>query len=274
MHCGYLITLSENFRKIYQTACANYANTEDAVRYPFPRDIVSDEKVAAHYAHYRSLSGQRSNWANTIRHIESFFYISHEKDFIRKLLTAYPKNGTQIRGFIKKAGYASDFECAYFLQRTLGRSEGNAYLFVGLPNEKRVNELALLQIKAKRKDELLSFFKDQLLSVRQEAEIKLKDCLKQIDNPKITQGESLEILEKFKRDLYDIEQTQIIESGGSTIFVGNKGEKELTYVTKRSLDDAVAKKYMTLEYAAQYQPFKISKPTTDERKNYDKSKDN
>lgn len=57
-----------------------------------------------------------------------------------ELIQAFPKDGASVQKYLKQAGYCTNIECAKILQKAVGRTKENKYLYAGLPDEKEVKK--------------------------------------------------------------------------------------------------------------------------------------
>ncbi|MDR2512422.1 MAG: hypothetical protein LBD01_01275, partial [Puniceicoccales bacterium] len=67
----------------------------------------------------------------------------YETDFVKKLILGFPKDIPHIQFCVRQIGYRTDYECARFLEKAVGRGKETEYLFRGLPSKKVTDEIFL-----------------------------------------------------------------------------------------------------------------------------------
>lgn len=78
------------------------------------------------------------HYGTVLSYLDTYNLDRDGERLVEELLHAFPRDGTKVREYLKKAGFTTNLEQARILQKTVGRTKENKYLYEGLPTEKEV----------------------------------------------------------------------------------------------------------------------------------------
>ena len=135
LECTYAVILMKSLRDFHALARKNTAEVNGILwkrRYCRELGIKRDEINRAKADEFR--------YRETLSHLSAYNLHRVGEGLVENLVHAFPKNGATVREYLKKAGYSASLECAWILQKAVGRSPENKYLYEGLANEKEVEK--------------------------------------------------------------------------------------------------------------------------------------
>ncbi|MDR2863061.1 MAG: hypothetical protein LBV54_04190, partial [Puniceicoccales bacterium] len=114
MHSAYYTALMSTYFKASKIALAELKKERESFEKGPVTDLNKTEEIIKFRINESKFSNACAYWARIYLGCDSL-YGHFTEYFVKYLITAFPNNGAQVRDYIRKAGFSSDFDCAFLL---------------------------------------------------------------------------------------------------------------------------------------------------------------